>query len=54
MLIFVFHLFLQRGWGNFCSGNQTRAPAEGQVEKSPLDEDNNAALELDNVHQVNE
>src|SRR3954454_13424406 len=36
------------------TGDQTRAAAEGQILNPPTDEHDNPALELDQVHQVNE
>src|ERR1700757_2236310 len=32
--------------------DQARATAEGEIEETPLDENENAALELDDVHEV--
>jgi hypothetical protein len=34
------------------AGDQARATAEGEIEETPLDENENAALELDDVHEV--
>ena len=36
------------------AGNQPRAAIVGEVLEAPLDEDQNAVLEFDDVHQVNE
>src|SRR5215470_8415257 len=48
------HLALEVEVGGGGSGDQTRPAAEGQVLDGPLDEDENPALELDQVHQVDE
>ena len=40
--------------GDGGAGDEAGAAAEGEVLKTPLDEDENAALEFDDVHQVNE
>src|SRR6516165_8278498 len=48
----VKHRRLDEGILDGGAGDETRAATKGEIEKTPLDEDENAALELDNVHQV--
>lgn len=42
------------GIGDGGPGNEAGAAAEGEVLEAPLDEDENAALELDDVDEVDE
>jgi len=44
----------RRGVGREFAGDQAGAAAKGEIEEAPLDEDDDAALEFDDVDQVDE